>query len=216
MTVKRTFIHLNGNQICSLDVETTGLDPEVHELVQIAIVPLTATLDPLPGVTPLDILIRPNRPDMAEDGAIRAIGGQRWLDILEHGIPADKAFDIVCNWIERLELPQGKKIAPLAHNWVFDRAFLLRWFGTQLFEEYFFHQYRCSMALASSINDIADFDTSSIPFPHTIRLSAVAKRLGLDVDDGSLHDAYYDARITAMVYKKIIENFSLNKRLPTL
>ena len=62
-------LHLNGNLLVSVDLETTGRRPGYHEIIQIACVPLGPELKPAPGLLPFYTEIKPNFPERAEQQA---------------------------------------------------------------------------------------------------------------------------------------------------
>ncbi|MBN2022375.1 MAG: hypothetical protein JW809_06230 [Pirellulales bacterium] len=47
--VNAGLVHLNGNLLASIDLETTGLQAGHHEPIQIAVVPLNSGIRPLEG-----------------------------------------------------------------------------------------------------------------------------------------------------------------------
>lgn len=56
----RSMQHLNGNLLCCIDTETTGLISGTHDIWQIAVLPLDENIQPLKGVFPfyMDIKIK--------------------------------------------------------------------------------------------------------------------------------------------------------------
>ena len=63
--------HWNGNQICAMDTETTGLDPFWHEIVQIAILPLDSNMEPRQDVLPFYINMIPQCPERVDREAVK-------------------------------------------------------------------------------------------------------------------------------------------------
>ena len=59
-------LHLNGNLMVSVDLETTGRRPGYQEIIQIACVPLGPDLKPAPRLMPFYTEIKPNFPERAE------------------------------------------------------------------------------------------------------------------------------------------------------
>src|SRR6185436_4525823 len=53
--------HWNGHQLCAVDVETTGLDPVKHEIIQICILPLQSNVDPRTDISPFYTDIAPQK-----------------------------------------------------------------------------------------------------------------------------------------------------------
>ena len=58
-TVLPTANHWNGHRMCAIDLETTGLNPRRHEIVQIAVIPVTHDLVIDKTVMPFVAIIKP-------------------------------------------------------------------------------------------------------------------------------------------------------------
>jgi len=128
---KNSMVHWNGNQLCAVDVETTGLDPFVHELVQICILPLDSNVQPRKDVFPFYIEIRPEFPERRDPEAM-TVTKLNINKIMERGFDREKAKDLLIEWVDKLGLPLTKggnyrcKVMPLWHNGKFDYCFI--WF----------------------------------------------------------------------------------------
>ena len=66
--------HLNGNLLCAVDIETTGLVAGVHDIIEVAIIPLDHNLEPKTGFRIFDAMLQPLRPEKAEPSALRSNG----------------------------------------------------------------------------------------------------------------------------------------------
>jgi len=75
-------VHLNGNLLASIDLETTGLQAGYHEPIQIAIVPLNSDIRPLEGVRPFYTTIRPDFPERQEKAGY--VHGLKIEDLILH------------------------------------------------------------------------------------------------------------------------------------
>ena len=102
-------------QFVILDTETTGLRSYHHEIVSFAGIKVNAQLQ---EIDRLVVKIKPKYPERADKEAMRINGyaPNRWIDAMD---PEDA----------------GRKIAafmagctPVAHNWAFDRGFILALF----------------------------------------------------------------------------------------
>lgn len=191
--------HLNGHLLCAIDVETTGLIPAYHDIFQFAVLPLDSQIKPLKAYLPLNLRFQPKREENIDPAAMRAHGIDRDT-IMSYPIDAWRAADLFVEWFERLKLPVGKKIAPLAHNWPFDRSFIYEWLGPATFELLFHFHHRDSMEAVLFMNDRADFQSEPIPYPRA-SLGSVAERLG--VVNEHAHDALADCVATAEVYRRL-------------
>jgi DNA polymerase III epsilon subunit-like protein len=189
--------------LCAIDVETTGRIAGYHEVIQIGVVPLTSSIEPVPDINPFYIDIAPQHPERCEDEAQTVHG----LDIeyLMNNCPdAWRVADLFDEWFQDLPLPFDRRIAPLAHNWGFERGFLINWLGMESFNQFFHYHPRDSMLFALSINDAANYHGLPTPFPYP-GLKAMSKRYG--IENPKPHDALCDALTEAKVYKAMIASF---------
>lgn len=202
-----SMIHLNGNLLCAVDVETTGLDHTKHDVIQIAILPLDSSIKPLKTIHPFYMDMKPKRPETIDKKAA-TVHGMGMMELIQRGIDPWKAVDLFEEWFYRLNLPVGKKIVPLAHNWVFDREFIREWLGgPKNFENFFDHHYRDSMAAALYLNDRAEQHVERIPIPK-VSLSYCCSVFS--VNNLKAHDALQDCAATAEVYRRMLTMFTPN------
>src|SRR5690606_8392173 len=82
-----------------------GLNPLIHEIWQIAILPLDSNLDPRKDVIPFYIQMRPHNIDTIDKTIINRAG---ILNAIKNGHDPSKAIDLLENWIKKLELPYHK------------------------------------------------------------------------------------------------------------
>jgi DNA polymerase III epsilon subunit-like protein len=195
-----SMLHMNGNLLCAIDVETTGLECGVHDVIELAIVPLNHLIEPFKKYKPLVMKIKPRRPENAVSRAMKK-SGLTMTDIMMYGQDPWKAADIVEEWFEKLQLPVRHNIIPLAHNWPFDREFLIEWLGIKTFQYVFNGHYRDTMALAGFFND-RSYDQKKPYVYSKMGLEALCNRLG--VDNKMPHRALYDCLATAEIYKKFV------------
>ncbi len=192
--------HVNGNMICSIDVETTGLDWNKHDIIEIAVIPLDNQYQPQKTVMPFCLTMRPRRPENVQMDALR-VNRQEYTKILTNSLDAMRVADLFVEWFEKLNLGLGRRISPLAHNWVFDREFIKDWLGPLTFELIFDGRYRDTQVAAAYANDVADMNSRPCPYPK-INLSYLCTQLKIDHSDA--HRALPDARVTAEVYREMV------------
>ena len=193
-------IHLNGNVLVCIDVETTGLQAGFHEITQVCFLPLGPDLKPRQDIVPFDLLLKIEREDRIEWDALKVSK----TDFFKHQQTAmDKyeAADLFEDWVQKLNLPERKRISPLAHNWKFDQGFIRDWLGNISYETYIDGRSRDTMEAALYINDVYDNRNEPIPFPK-VNLSYVAAQLKIPHDRA--HNALADCVVTAEVYKKLV------------
>lgn len=195
-----SMIHLNGNLLCAMDVETTGLDPQKHDVIQLAILPLDAQIKPLHTVHPFYVNMKPKRPENIDKNAAKA-HKMDMAKLIIDGLDPWKCVDMFEEWFEKLNLPVGKKIVPLAHNWIFDSAFIKEWMGHLSFEHFIDFHYRDSMAAALFLNDRADAHVEPYPYPK-VSLSYCCSQL--KIENIKAHDALSDCVATAEIYRRML------------
>jgi oligoribonuclease (3'-5' exoribonuclease) len=197
-------VHLNGNLLCAVDVETTGVDPQKNDIWQIAVLPLDANIKPLQGIMPFYVNMRLKRPENIDPKAMN-VGKADLAQLQLHAIDPWKAVDLFIEWFERLGLPEKKRIAPLASNWLFDRDFIIEWMGRLSFDYYFHFHYRDTQASALFMNDRADRHIEKVPHPK-VGLGYLGNLYG--AQNLKAHDALQDCLQTAEVYSKMMSAYT--------
>lgn len=193
-------LNLNGHVICAIDTETTGLQAGIHDLIEVAIVPLDAEFKMITDIVPFECLLVPKRPQNIDPESMKI--NKISLDELERrGLDPDRAAQLFSDWFDSLELVPEKKMAPLAKNWAFDAGFLKDWLGVGCFNRLFYHRAREVSSTINFYNDRAEFHNEAIPFPQQ-DLQSVATRLKVQVDRA--HRAIDDALATAAVYRAMM------------
>jgi DNA polymerase III epsilon subunit-like protein len=195
--------HLNSHLLCAVDCETTGKQAGVHDLIQICVLPLDVEIRPITDYRPFYMELKPKRPENIDPEAMR----KNRLKICNselRGIDPWHAYDLFEEWVRGLGeagyLPPGKRLVPLAHNWPFDREFVIDWMGFLSFDHHFDGRYRCSMAAASFVNDSKDFKNEHLPYAK-VELKYMTRLL--DVPHDNAHDALQDCVATAELYRKM-------------
>lgn len=196
-------IHLNGNLLCAVDVETTGVIPGFHDLIQLAILPLNSQIKPSKTAKPFYLNLTPIRPENIDPQACK-INRLKRAELISNSIDAFKAADMFDDWFEKLNLPLAgnshKKIQPLWSNGGFDKSFLIEWLGLEHYNHYFHFHERDTQEFALSINDRFDFHNERLPFPK-VGLGYLTN--ALDIINDNPHDALSDCVTTAEVYRRM-------------
>jgi DNA polymerase III epsilon subunit-like protein len=197
---KFTADFLFGNPLAAIDIETTGSDPTIHEIVQLAIVPLTVHLEVPRQSLHFYSTLSPLRPETADKKAMM-VNKLDLDELLEWAPMPSVVLRAVVDWWEGLPMGHDRRLTPLAHNWAFERSFLVPFFGPQLFDELFHPFGRCTMQQAMMINDKAQVMGYERPY-HRIGLSAMCNQYG--IVNEQTHNAYHDAVATAKLYRNIL------------
>lgn len=209
--------HLNGNLLCVIDVETTGFDPAANDIVEICVLPLDFALDPHQRILPFSLEMAPRRLDTIDPeiytiqkrldsgyGENMCQNMEKIKDLVRRGVHQDKGAEMFVEWFERLLLPSRKRIMPIAHNWVFDRAFIIEWLGWKTFDYIIHPCYRDTMCMSLFENDVHDCRGSGqYPFPKN-NLAYLCSQL--KVERPRAHTALDDCVATAQVFKKMVHS----------
>ncbi len=178
--------------IAAIDIETTGLDPLYHDIIEIAILPLDGEFEPRADIPPFVARIRARRPQNASAKAMEINGLN-----LDEGDEFHEALARLLSWLEEYRV---EKIDALGQNVDFDRAFI----SAQIPElgRLLGHRFlRDSQRLACAYNDIVRLKTGKPAFEN-LGLSDLRKALG--IEGSREHRALDDARDAAMVYKALL------------
>jgi DNA polymerase III epsilon subunit-like protein len=197
MKTYSSLVSCNGNLLSAIDLETTGVQPGYHEIVQIAIVPLNSDIRPNNDLPIFYTNMRPNYPERAARAAI-AKHGINIESLMLEAPPPEKVEDMLVDWFNHLDLPFGRLIVPLAHNWAFESAFLKAWLGVDMTDKIFSGLARDSMLTAIHLNDRAAFAGEPEPF-NRVSLFAVTKKFG--IVNTHAHDALADCYAGAEAYR---------------
>lgn len=198
--------HWNSNIVCAIDIETSGKDPAKHDILQIAVVPLKGDFTPDYNIGAFEMRMAPiKKEEDVEKDAMRT-NRLDWRELQSTALDPYKVAELFEEWWGRLKLPFRKSIIPLAHNYTFEYKFLHEWLGPAAMEYYFF-QFRDTMALANSLNDYADWTTQPYPYPKTDLgyLCTV-----LNVENYKPHDALADSLATAECYRKMMQRHTMH------
>lgn len=208
-------VHLNDNILCVVDVETTGPTPRFHDILEICVLPLDRFLKHDKKIMPFAMNLVPMRKENIDYEALRIQRNhmdapikdkicwkkERLVDLTLKGCEPSRAADLFVEWFEKLKLATFKRIMPIAHNWCFDREFIIDWLGYPTFELIFDPRYRDTMVYSLMENDISDYHVNNFLYPKN-NLSYLCSQLG--VDRPRAHTALDDCVATAEVYRKMI------------
>lgn len=192
-------VTFNHNLFSVLDTETTGLIPDYHELIQLAVVPLDADLDPLAEAAPFYMNIRPKFPERATKQAMQKNGLD--MEMLMSCPTQAEAAEMFEDWFMDLALPLGKRLIWLTHNATHDIPFMRAWTGDAGFHRYFYWEGRDSLRFATSLNDAAAWKARPVPFPD-VGLKGLCRKFGIQLDKH--HDALADCLATGKVYRELL------------
>lgn len=183
--------------VAAIDIETTGLDPLYHDIIELAIQPLDDEFEPSEDIPPFVARIKARRPQNASTKAMEV----NRLDLNE----GEEYHEFLARLLAWLEEYRIEKIDALGQNVDFDRSFI----SAQLPElgRLLGHRYlRDSQRLACAYNDLVRLKTGKPAFEN-LGLSDLRKALG--IEGSQEHRALDDALDAAKVYKALLGKIDL-------
>ena len=186
------------NKIVAVDTETTGLTPAYHEVIDLAIVPLTFSFDLDKSIPPLVLQIRPTFPDRAEADAL-AVNKYTIEQLMERPLTRAQAIDQIFDW--RTTHYGRRKLEPVAQNWAFDRDFIQQLIAPHNIRTLFGRVVRDTQRCAQLFNDRAVYKGQKEPFEYA-RLTSITAAFEIQHE---AHTAYGDAVAAAMAYQKFVQ-----------
>lgn len=195
---KRSFVHLNGCQLVSISIMTTGDDPMLSEICEMSLVPLNAQIEEYSEFPFFHCQIQPTKPVAATKSWIQ--------DAFIRGCDAELAFEMFHIWYSKLKLKPHWKLVPLCHDWPMMLQFLTRFFGYMNLREYFKVEWaRDVNTIASFLNDRADIHIENqIPFPARQNLTVLAGRYNIQVDPYLRYNTIHRCELLRRVYKQML------------
>lgn len=182
------------------DLETTGTNPGKHGIHQIS---GQIVIDGVIKET-FDFHVQPNPRAMIEDEALK-VGGVTREQILAYP-PMQQVYQefvaMLGKYVDKFN-KKDKFFLVGYNNAAFDNQFLRGFFlqnGDVYFGSWFWSNSIDVMVLASA------YLASRRPDMENFKLSTVAKTLGVNVNDESLHDAMYDIELTKAVFDIVTRN----------
>lgn len=182
------------------DLETTGTNPGKHGIHQIS---GQIVIDGVIKET-FDFHVQPNPRAMIEDEALK-VGGVTREQILAYP-PMQQVYQefvaMLGKYVDKFN-KKDKFFLVGYNNAAFDNQFLRGFFlqnGDVYFGSWFWSNSIDVMVLASA------YLATRRPDMENFKLSIVAKTLGVNVNDESLHDAMYDIELTKAVFDIVTRN----------
>ena len=189
-------ISTNHCPMTAVDVETTGTVAGYHEICEMAWVPLDSELEPTGNH--FYMRVRPDHPERADPDSMRVHGIT--MEELMMWPNARQVEELWEEWFQNLNLPLGKKLAPLAHNWKYEAGFIESWLGITMMKKRLTLPRDTLRAMAYQ-NDRACFHCQQLPWS-SMTLESGCEKLGIPLDGH--HNALQDAIATARIYKELL------------
>lgn len=195
----RSPIHMNENQLAAIAMRTTGGDPDRHEILQLAVIPLTPDYTPHPTIPMFDVVLKPYR----WQNKSCAVSMADIQNALMLGVDQQFAADLFIEWFERLKLNRLKSLIPVGFGYLYkEKEFMIRWMGRLNYNYVCSPYVRDIMHSVLFLDDSADVNSQYIPFPK-MGLYSMARRTG--VDYYPTRDPIRRALGIAAIYKEILK-----------
>lgn len=218
--------HHNDNLLVSIDVETSGLLPGYHEILQIAAVPLGDDYRWNRHLNYFNHIMRPDFVERVDPDAVKTLRRHDTsLDYDEvvvskaaiarfctEGLEQSKCADMFVSWFEKLRLKPKKRLLPVGHNLQFDMAFIKAWLGQDSFDYIFDPRWRDTMCISLFWNDVDAFRGDRCTFKDA-KLSSVCT--SMKVENMMAHNAFDDCIATAECYANMVKQFNMTAVIPT-
>lgn len=188
-----------------IDCETTGTDPERHDLIQLAGVLYSERTE----LERFDLLARPFFPEHAEPEALDVTGRTlAELDAFPDPIATFADFEAMLGrHVDRFN--KRDKVHFVGYNADFDADFVRAWFDRcrapkpGYFGAWFWWPIidvakLAGLRLMEQRAELRDF-----------KLMTVAEYLGVQTSDGEAHDAFHDIRVTMRLFRKLSADLGL-------
>jgi hypothetical protein len=201
-----TSVHLNGQLLAAIDVKTTGQDSTIHEIYELAIIPVDSFIFRRKDKYPLDLLIKPDYPDKVDWKFLEKQNcGTQIRRAIEKGHPKHVARSLFDRWLEDLRMLERLRIAPIAYNYGHESRFLRAWLGHNTYQTIFNDlELRDVRSIAGFLNDMADMRQAPYPF-HKLQFAGLGRHLGIFRDYGKGRSALHDAAQTIDIYREMMK-----------
>lgn len=194
--------HLNSNLLCTVCTDMTGPDPNVHELIEICLLPLDKFLQPHPEILLYNIRMAPLNKEDINYGYCR-LGRDEIARAVLSGIDQHKGADLLDQWFDQLQMNRDKKIIPVSHTWPIHRERLINWLGYANFARIFSEDYRDPRICAHFLNDKAACSSQVVPFSKQ-DFRWLAKVLDITSLEHN-RNCVEDCRQLAEIYKRMLQ-----------
>jgi exonuclease I len=193
-------IQLWKDVFVALDVETTGLNPQIHEISQLSAVVATSTLQVDSRYPSFNMYIQPTNLAVIESKALAK--SHLTLDFLQaHGVDSSAALRYWHDWLRAATEKSGGRVIPIGFNYVFDRDFLISFMGYDAYNTTFGAHVRDVMRVFTYVYDRISFSEHNPGFT-SFGLAKCCEALG--VENIRAHDSLHDSIATLECYRRLM------------
>lgn len=202
------------DQYIVIDTETTGLDPEHADIIELAAIPLDSQLEPREGVKPYHTFIKPRPHHPVSPEAIK-VNGHTWAldsshEVYKAALHYDDAWEHFFTWLKE-HYAKPSWIITVGWNISFDENFL-RYLhahpdvpgrsGTQAYvkKEWPFHYHKIDLIGVCRYLDLRAGRTR-----RSYKLEKMAEHFFGPIADFHMHTALGDADMSIKVLRQMEE-----------
>jgi DNA polymerase III epsilon subunit-like protein len=193
------------SNIVVIDVETSGLDPLINEILSICALPIDQDFKYNPHRIPFVMTFKPDNPELVDVKALK-VNKLKMEDLMNHGTDHKQGAKFFIEWLESLDVPlvrgERSRICPLGQNYFFDKMFIEPWLGEYDYTRLIDHRHRDTLQTAMFIHDQYYYQHNRKLF-YNFKLVTLCKRYGVPYENA--HNATADCIATARVYRKMLQ-----------
>lgn len=171
------FQHLNSNVLCSLEVDLTGPDPDVHEIAEICVLPLDHMLRPHKELLLFNMRMKPER---EVDYKYCRLSRSEIAALMLKGHDSMKVADLFSDWYQTLGIKERKRIIPIGYNLAWKLPIVKEWLGPTVYNDIFANDYRDVRVAAHFVNDRDDVRGEPVTYSKQ-DLRWLCKQHGIDM-----------------------------------
>jgi DNA polymerase-3 subunit epsilon len=183
-----------------IDTETTGVDRQKHEIMQLAAIVTDETGDTI--LNELNINIRPENVEDIDHDAL-AVCNKTLDDVLSNEYSREEGHQRFCEFLSNHinKYDPSDKAQFVAYNSTFDEDFVRKLFlqcNDNFYGSWFWNPSLCAM------KEFAFLIRDNRHKLENMKLGTVCRFLDIDFnDDDGAHDALYDVKKTIELFKKL-------------
>lgn len=176
---------------CSIDIEATGRNHRIHDMIQLCILPLNKRFEPY-VFEAFYIQLKASAEAVIDPKALEINGLDPTI-----GLDRDKALVQFNKWVKWfLDNNEADLITPIGQNYSYDEEFMKNWMGFDEYYKVFDYNVRDTKRNAALFSD------STIP-GFKSGLADQAKYFG--IENKNHHDAMNDCIVAAGSYRAHVE-----------
>lgn len=196
---------MNNRNIISCDTETTGLDPLVHEVTELAAIALNGWDYQPHHAGKFHVFIRPQKPEIASAKAIQ-VAKESYEKAMDIGVEPKVAYRHYMEWVDSVNDKQKESTKPMlcGHNVLYDynmiteNAKRLKLIKTEKDIPWDYHTIDTWA--------IMFFLFESDPTVNRFNLDTFLEKLGL-ARTGKTHGAMEDVELTTQIFQRCMAFF---------